>query len=91
MQINAKLFLPQRLQSNADFTAVRDGPGAGCLAGVLEGLMVTVQHKNYGSEQLVHPLQAEEEAKGRHVVSVRGKKWEQICGQSLFNSDVRGF
>lgn len=36
-------------------------PGAGRLAGVLEGLVVTVQHKHYGSEQLVHPLQAEEE------------------------------
>lgn len=55
----------------ADLPAVRDGPGAGCLTGVLEGLMVTVQHKNYGSEQLVHPLQAEEEAKGRHAVSMR--------------------
>lgn len=54
----------------ADFTAVWDGPGPGCLTGVLEGLMVTVQHKNYGSEQLVHPLQAEEEARGRHVARV---------------------
>lgn len=58
----------------ADFTAVRDGPGAGCLTGMLEGLMVTVQHKDYGSEQLVHPLWAEEEAKGRHVARRRGKK-----------------
>lgn len=38
--------------------------------------MVTVQHKNDGSEQLVHPLQAEEEAQGRHVGSGRGKKKE---------------
>lgn len=53
---------------------MRGGPGAGALTGVLEGLMVTVQHKNYGSEQLVHPLRADEEAKGRHVARTRGKK-----------------
>lgn len=38
-------------------------PGAGRLTGMLEGLMVTVQHKHYGGEQLVHPLQAEEDTK----------------------------
>lgn len=70
---------------------MKDGPGPGCLTGMLEGLMVTVQHKYDGSKQLVHPLQAEEEAKGRRVESMRGKKLYLICGQSLFNSDARGF
>lgn len=28
---------------------------------MLEGLMVAVQHEHDGGEQLVHPLQAEEE------------------------------
>lgn len=36
--------------------------------------MVTVQHKDYGSEQLMHPLWAEGEAKGRHVARTREKK-----------------
>ena len=39
---------------------IRNWPGAGRLAGMLEGLMVTVQHKHDGSQQLVHPLQAED-------------------------------
>lgn len=67
MQINANILPP-------DSTAVGDGPGAGRLAGVLEGLMVTVQHKDYGREQLVHPLWAEGEARGRHVARARGRK-----------------
>lgn len=54
-----------------------DGPGPGCLAGMLEGLMVTVQHENDGSKQLVHPLKAEEEAE-EGVVSTRG-------GKKIFN------
>lgn len=41
---------------------------------MLEGLMVTVQHKDDGSEQLVHPLWAEGEATGRHVAGTRGGK-----------------
>lgn len=34
----------------------RNQPGARCLAGMLERLMIAVQHEHNGSEQLVHPL-----------------------------------
>lgn len=93
MQINAGIFQAPASTEVADFTAVRDGPGPGCLAGMLEGLMVAVQHEDDGSEQLVHPLQAEEEAKRRTCEHERGekKKLYLICGQCLFNSDARGF
>jgi len=41
---------------------MRKWPGAGGLAGMLEGLIVTVQHKHDGSEQLVHPLHTEKKS-----------------------------
>lgn len=77
------------------FAAVRNWPGAGRLAGVLEGLMVTVQHKHYGSQQLVHPLQTDrkrQERRGRKTQDGRGReKTRFIYGQLFFNSDARGF
>lgn len=53
---------------HADVPAARDGPGPGCLAGMLEGLMVTVQHEDDGRKQLVHPLQAEEEVRRKRIM-----------------------
>lgn len=40
--------------------------------------MVTVQHEDDGGEQLVHPLWAEGEAKGRHVARTGGKKKKML-------------
>lgn len=39
-----------------------DGPGVGGLAGVLKGLMVTVQDEHDRSQQLMHSLQTERES-----------------------------
>lgn len=66
--------------------ASRHRPGAGRLASVLEGLMVTVQDEHDGSQQLVHPLQAETVQEGGQ----REEIWFTY-GQSFFNSDARGF